>query len=1308
MKNRRNLFRVAQLVVATVVITSVGLGQAPKAEALSASISIDAGNVQGVIQPTITGQMAEWAQDEMNGAWAERLRNRSFEDTSTTASNERVLYDSFTGAALDRSKWTPMSLDAATAGTAAVSSSAVTLTSSMPGRWGIMSNTLGESRYAGTTVEAKISSLSGTNAILSIYGGAGAGDFSKFVEFAIEGGVLKVHADGVSTWTGGVATVPAVMKVVVSPKEGSVRNIGFYYNGSLVYTLSGYTLLPNDLRAFVYNWSGSLVVDYVTVSHDATYDSFGGTSLSPRWTPTLLAGATAGTATVGSGLLQLAGTASSRYVALSEPIQNSAVDWTTVSARLQSVSGTNGLMSIYGGGGTGDFSKFMEFGVEGGIAKAFGSDGYTWTGNAVTLPATIAVQASPYYANGRIFRFLVNGTQVAEIWDQKSVPVGNFRVGLYGFGTSVTQWDRVDVSAVHFWDQYAPNFEGGPGLSVEWTPVSLAGSWGTAAQGNSQLTVNGAAASRYGALSTRLEESDVYGYTIQAKLDSISGTNGLLDIYAGAGRGDFTKFVEFGIEGGLLKVYGDGITSWTGGAATTPAILRVEVGAWTASGRNMYFYYNNALVYSLEGATVIGNQEYQVFAYGYGSTTTKWDYITSWRNETWASDGYADVATSSLVGSAFNGQNAKQVVIAQHTSGRQGIAQRDVKVTAGKQYQFSAWLKQSGLSAPVTVYVGPASGDGPSYSPYATASISGVSGSWTKYTGTFTPTTTDNFAKLFIGAAGTGTLSIDMPSLMPLDSSEVSYGGWRPEFVNSIDTLKPVSIRWPGGIIADSYHWADGVGDRDRRAPIYYAQWDAQWMTNDVGTHEVLDLAAQLGLKVMLNINWGQGSTTEAANWVEYVNGSTGTTYGALRNTNGHAAPWGVKLWEIGNEVWGGWTPGHTTAANYANSYLTYRDAMYAKDNSIEFVGEGGDGTNADQSWNTTMVQTTASKLDQLAVHYYSPQVLPQNYSSSNLYLSSVGGAVTYAGRLAATGDTILTNTTDDIKIAVLEHAAMYFNEEQRRTRTLEGGLVEAGMLNLLLRRPDLNEVNAASTLVNFWDGGSFRIGNRGSFATPAFEVQKLVSAYHGPLLVGSTTTSSTYTAPAVGNLPSTSGVPYLDVTTTMSADGTKLYVSVLNRDPAAATTTSITLANAGAISSSGMAYTVNSPNYLDQNSWQNKTLVQSTSSAITGVGSSFNYSFPAHSYTVLALTIAAGARTLPAVTGRVTTAAGVAISGANVQIVGGSSTTTNANGYFLITGVTPGTYSVTVSKTGFTSYTRNQLEVSTTGATTLPIRLVP
>lgn len=1304
---RTSMRPLGSLVAGVLIAGVLAVGPAGPASAGTGTISIDADAVQGVVQPTVTGQMAEWAFDEMNGAWAERVRDRSFEAESVDR-RESTLYDSFRGSSLDRSRWTPVSLDGVAAGTAAVSGSAVTLTTAAPGRWGIMSRNLGETRYSTTTVEARITAQTGQNAILSMYGGTGAGDFTKFVEFAVEGGVLKVFADGLPAWSGGAATLPATLRVSVSGLSGNARDVSFSYNGTVVHTISGYTGLPQDFRAFLYNWSGTLKVDYLTVEHDDTYDEFGGSVLAPHWTPTVLEGSNAGTVSLSGGAVQVSGGANSRSVLLSDPIRNSAVDWTRIETRLLSLSGTNALMSIYGGSGTGDFSKFMEFGVEAGVARVFGTGGYSWTGGSVALPATLTVEASPYYANGRSFRFFVNGTLVHQLFERTDVPEADYRIGLYGWSTSVTRWDRVRVDQVHMWDQYAPHFEGGPGLSVEWTPVSLAGGWGSASQGNSQLTVSGASGSRYGAMSQRLEESDIYGYTVEAKLDSVSGTNGLLNIYAGSGRGDFTKFVEFGVEGGVLKVFGDGVPTWTGGSTNVPVTLRVEVGPWTAGGRDLSFFANGRLVHQLEGVTVIGNQEYRVFAYGYGATTTKWDYVTWWRMGGWSRDGYADRANYEHVADGSNGRYGERVTVTQHTSGRAGISQRGIAVTGGKGYAFSVWLKQSGVTAPVVVALGPASGDGPGYSAYASASISGVTGSWAKYTLTLTPTATDADAKLFIGIGGTGALTIDMPSLMPTDPSEVAYGGWRRDFVDRVDTLRPVSIRWPGGIIADWYDWSDGIGARDTRPPQYFAQWDSSWMTNDVGTAEVLDLAQSLGLTVVLNVNWGSGTAASAANWVEYVNGSTGTVYGALRSTHGHSTPWGVKLWEIGNEVWGWWTPGHASAASYAASYVTFRDAMAAKDAGLEFVGEGFDGNSSDQAWNATFIGTAGSRTDHLAVHYYSPQPLPQNYVSGDVYLASVGSAATIATRLSATADTVLANSHDDIKLAVMEHAAMYFNEENRRTRTLEGGLAEAGILNLLMRRADLNEVNAASALANFWDGSAIRLGNRGSFVTPSYLVQQLVSTQHGELLVSSSTSSGSYTAPAMGNLPARSGVPYLDVTTTRSADGTKLFVSVLNRDPSSATATTISIADAGTIGSTATARTVNSASYLDQNSWQSPTAVQTSTTTVSGVGSSFSYSFPAHSYTVLTIDIGAPAVTLPALTGRVTNAAGAGIAGATVAMSGGASTLTNADGYFLIAGVTSGTKAVTVTKSGYASYTRSQIEVSATGATTLPVRLTP
>ncbi|MFI6535936.1 alpha-L-arabinofuranosidase C-terminal domain-containing protein [Nonomuraea sp. NPDC050547] len=1246
-------------------------------------ISVDAGKPIGVVQPSVTGQMMEWASDSMNNAWAEKVANRSLE----TEPARSTLYDGFDTA--DRSKWTPTSLDGAPAGTFTVSGGTAAITAAQPGRFGIMSNPVPGSRYATVSVETRIVSATGANAILSVYGGSGA--FTNFAEFAIEGGVLKVHADGRPTWTGGAATTPSVLRVDVSGRDGTARTLRFFHNGTLVHTLTGFTGLPGDYRAFLYGWSGTVTADYLALTPDGTYDSFSGTSLSPRWTPSRLEGTANGSVSVSGGRATVTGGAQSRYGLLSDPIANSSVDWTTIETRLDGVTGTNGLINVYGGAG--GFERFMEFGVEGGVARVFTSDGTgNWTGGAVTLPATLSVQVSPYWSNGRLFRFFVNGVRVHELATRTDVPHQDFRLFLYGFGTSATVWDEVKVSQVHMLDRWDNHFEGG-GVSGAWTPTTLEGGWGSAGAANSQMTINGAAGSRYGLMSQPLVESDVQDYAVEAKLDSYTGVNGLLNLYAGTGRGDFSKYLEFGVEAGTLRVFGDGVTPWTGPAISLPVTLRVEV------GDTVSFFANGRLVHSLPKPAVLQNTEYHAFLYGYGTSVTKWDYLTWWRTDNaWRPDGHTDVATYERERTASNGSYAQRVDV-QHTSGRRGISQGGIALTAGRAYEVSVYLKQTGLSAPVTLALGPDTGDSPGYTPYATANVTGVAGTWSKHTVTLTPSVTDRYAKLFIGTAGTGTLWIDMAGVMPKDPAEVVHGGWRKDFVDRVAALNPGSIRWPGGIIADSYTFSDGIGPRDQRPPMYYGQWEAGWMTNDVGTDEVLGLAEALNIPVVLNVNWGQGTAATAANWVEYTNGAAGTTWGAKRGR----APYDVKTWEIGNEVWGSWTPGHTGAAAFAASYVTFRDAMAAKDATITFIGEGGDGTNNDQSWNTTMIANAGSKLDHLSIHYYSPQPLPQAYDSAAVYAASVGAPAVIGDRMATVTDTILNGTSRDIKIAVTEHNAMYFNEEHRRSRSLEGALQEAGLLNLFMRRSDVNEVNAASTLMEFWDGSAIRLGNRGSFVTPTYLVQKLIADRHGPLLLPTTVTGPTYNAPAMGNLPARNGVPMLDVTSTRSADGTKLYVSVVNRDPSAAQAATINLAGAGTVGSTATVSTVGSPGYLDRNTWRQPTAIQTTTTTTTSVNA---HTFPAHSFTVLTFDIAAPAVAAPVIVGRVTKTDGTPIAGATVT-AGGPGVVTDASGHYRLPAAA-GVRNLTVSASGYTTYVRTAVEVSALGASPLPVRLTP
>ncbi|HOV65061.1 MAG TPA: hypothetical protein PLG43_14405, partial [Spirochaetia bacterium] len=142
------------------------------------------------------------------------------------------------------------------------------------------------------------------------------------------------------------------------------------------------------------------------------------------------------------------------------------------------------------------------------------------------------------------------------------------------------------------------------------------------------------------------------------------------------------------------------------------------------------------------------------------------------------------------------------------------------------------------------------------------------------------------------------------------------YGGiWdtngelREDVVSLIKRLKPAYIRYPGGNFASGYHWEDGVGPREKRRRRFDPAWNA-WESNLVGTDEFLGLCETVGAAPYLVVNDGSGTPEEAGHWVAYCNEEEHGELGSIRAQNGHPQPYGVRLWGVGNEVWGSWQIG--------------------------------------------------------------------------------------------------------------------------------------------------------------------------------------------------------------------------------------------------------------------------------------------------------------------------------------------------------------------------------------------------------------
>src|SRR4030095_3755077 len=101
--------------------------------------------------------------------------------------------------------------------------------------------------------------------------------------------------------------------------------------------------------------------------------------------------------------------------------------------------------------------------------------------------------------------------------------------------------------------------------------------------------------------------------------------------------------------------------------------------------------------------------------------------------------------------------------------------------------------------------------------------------------------------------------------------------------------------------------------------------------------------------------------------WVEYCNGSATTKYGSLRAAHGYSAPFNVKIWEGGNEIWGSWVRGHSDATPSATNLNRYAAAMRKVDPTIKLIAVGDNN----MEWNRTVVTKAGSQIDYLAIHHY-------------------------------------------------------------------------------------------------------------------------------------------------------------------------------------------------------------------------------------------------------------------------------------------------------------------------------------------------
>ncbi len=261
-----------------------------------------------------------------------------------------------------------------------------------------------------------------------------------------------------------------------------------------------------------------------------------------------------------------------------------------------------------------------------------------------------------------------------------------------------------------------------------------------------------------------------------------------------------------------------------------------------------------------------------------------------------------------------------------------GIQQSKLRLGRGKTYEGRVYLAgDAGAKVVVRLVWGTGAGDS------QTVTIPSLLPEYRKFPLKFTAAADTEDARLEILGTGNGTFHIGTASLMPSDNVQ----GFHVGMIRLFKEAGFKMFKWPGGNFVSAYDWRDGLGDRDKRPPRLQPMWSDRVESNDVGLDDFIALNRLVGAEPDLAVDSGFGSAREAAEQVEYCNGSVETRMGKMRAENGHPEPFNVRCWTIGNEMYGPWQYGHMSLDQYCVKHNYIVEAMKNVDPKIKVTVSG-------------------------------------------------------------------------------------------------------------------------------------------------------------------------------------------------------------------------------------------------------------------------------------------------------------------------------------------------------------------------------
>jgi alpha-N-arabinofuranosidase len=439
-------------------------------------------------------------------------------------------------------------------------------------------------------------------------------------------------------------------------------------------------------------------------------------------------------------------------------------------------------------------------------------------------------------------------------------------------------------------------------------------------------------------------------------------------------------------------------------------------------------------------------------------------------------------------------------------------------------------------------------------------------------------------------------------------------------------------LRYPGGGLADFFHWQGAVGPvSSRKSQINSNQTkDPNSLVTAMpsyGPDEFATVAGDLKTQMLITANAGSGTADEAAAWLAHYK-SAGVS---------------ARYWEIGNEVYMGGKEYSSAAVSktpeqYAAIFDSFASALRAVDPTVRVGALGCHDSGAFNlcfypDWNKRVLENVHQKVDFLAIHNsYAPAILAaQVVDDESMFRALLAAPEYFRSNMRLHISDVASYApaaSQNLFLAITEHAALFIpgtgspdDPQLVRDQSLGSALFSALTLNVFFSNPSVGmgvHINPNSPV---WQAAvqTDADGFSNPLRTAYFDVVLLYSAAVGGHYIPVTLQGgATYSSSSLGIIPALSGVPVLDAIAVLQPNNGATLLYVVNRDLNNAVTANVGFAGfASGGPRSVKADTLNAASYLSRNTAAAPGTVSISNASLPALPQ-IQFTFPAHSLTRL------------------------------------------------------------------------------------------